>query len=245
MTEILKQDLQNLKCEGNIATLPTERLNDYAGLKKTLLKANGKYKRNTFEFPYPAKDIISSLLSGKTIDFKKEFQFFETPAELADRLANNFFYEKEEVDVLEPSAGHGALIDALRRSTSIKLNIDAVELSELNYQTLVKKYEEVRLFKEDFLTFNPKKKYDIIFANPPFAKNQDIDHIRKMYSLLKEGGRLISLASMSWTFGSQKKQVEFREWLENDVAANWYNLDNGAFKTSGTNGSGTVIEIDK
>lgn len=75
-------------------------------------------------------------------------------------------------------------------------------------------------------------------------KNQDIDHIKKMYSLLAKDGQLITIASSSWTFGSQKKQVEFKRWLEEDVAANWVDLEGGEFKSSGTNVKGTLITIN-
>lgn len=71
MKESLKEDLRALTCVENVATLPIEPLNNYAELKKVLTKACGKYKRNTFVFPYPAKNVVSALASGKNIDFKK------------------------------------------------------------------------------------------------------------------------------------------------------------------------------
>lgn len=249
MKESLKQDLSALTCKGNTATLPAEPLNNYAELKKVLTKACGKYKRNTFVFPYPAKQVVSALASGKNIDFKKEFQFFATPPELAERMANEIVWDKKHMDILEPSAGHGALIDAvLSQNKDVSKQFDAIELSELNEAVLRDKYRlngmQVMITQGDFLNIDFKKKYDIIVANPPFSKNQDIDHIRKMHSLLKDGGQLITIASKSWTFGSQKKQVEFREWLENDVAANWIDLDHGSFKSSGTNVAGVLITIN-
>jgi uncharacterized protein YecE (DUF72 family) len=72
---------------------------------------------------------------------------------------------------------------------------------------------------------------------PPFNKNQDIDHIQKMFSCLKKGGKLISIASKSWFYGNQKKQVAFREWLSM-LGATIEKIENGAFKKSGTNVGG-------
>ena len=163
-------------------------------------------------------------------------------------MTYEIIWDKKEIDMLEPSAGHGVFIDTiLKRCLPVKKNVDAVELSELNFSVLQDKYkdvENVNLIHGDFLEFHPGKKYDLIIANPPFSKNQDIDHVRKMYSLLKEGGQLITISSTSWTFGSQKKQVEFKNWLENDVVGDWIDLDRGSFKSSGTNVPGVLITIN-
>lgn len=249
MKETLKNDLMLLECDGNTAKLPKTQLNDYATLKTTLIKACGKYKRNAFEFPYPAKPVISALISGKVIDFKKEFQFFATPKELAESMANQILWDKSHFDILEPSAGHGALIDAvLNQNEAVSKRFDVIELSELNEAVLRDKYRsngmQVMITQGDFLSIDFAKKYDLIIANPPFSKNQDIDHIRKMYSLLKDGGQLITIASKSWTFGSQKKQVDFKGWLE-DIGADWFDLEQGSFKSSGTNVSGVLITVMK
>lgn len=251
MKETLKEDLRALTCVDNVATLPTKPLNNYAELKNVLTKACGKYKRNTFVFPTPAKDVVNTLVGGKTINFKKEFQFFATPPELADLMCEQIV-GLESGNVLEPSAGHGALIEALRRVRDRdQMCIHAVELSDLNFKVLSDKYGKewqgkphVKLIKGDFLTVELDGKFDLVIANPPFTKNQDIDHIRKMYSLLEEDGQLITVASQSWVHGSHKKQVEFKEWL-NEIGATWQEIDKGAFKSSGTNVSAVLITVHK
>lgn len=247
MKEALKQDLQSLTLEGNIAKLPTEPLNNYADLKKALIKACGKYKKNTFEFPYSAIDVIEKLLNGENTNFKKEFQFFATPQDLARFAAQYIIFDKSVINICEPGAGHGALIDAvLELNQDVQKNIDAVELSELNWDFLTDKYmdfDNVNVIKGDFLKFEPNKKYDLIFANPPFTNNQDIDHIKKMYSLLADNGQLITIASSSWTFGTQRKQTEFKEWVEE--LGTYQDLKKGSFKSSGTNVSGVLITIYK
>tara|TARA_R110000772_G_scaffold46279_3_gene105687 strand:+ start:594 stop:1322 length:729 start_codon:yes stop_codon:yes gene_type:complete len=233
MKDTLIEDLKALTTDGNNAFLPKEPLKDYAGLKTALTKANGKYSRNSFSFPYPAKAIIGMLISGKVIDFKKEFQFFHTDKTVAEQMINEILGYPERI--LEPSAGHGHLIDLLiERFPDSK--IDAVELSELNFSILKEKYKDnpnINLIQGDYLEFIPDKKYDLIFANPPFSKNQDIEHVLKMYSEMEESrGQLISIMSSSWTFGSQKKQVEFRTFAEENFTIR--TNDNGAFKSSGT-----------
>lgn len=244
ITEEIKEDLRALEVDDNIVRLPKEQLNDYAGLKKLLIKATGKYKRNTFEFPMPAGPIISTLLNGKIIDFKKEFQFFATPENVAEEMMNEVLGYPDRI--LEPSAGHGALIDAL---LNIRPNstVHALELSELNYEVLRDKYDyfnQVKVAQGDFLELTDKHEYDLIIANPPFSKNQDIDHVYKMYDLLAPGGRIITIMSTSWTFGQQHKQKQFREWIE-EVGATVRSNENGAFKSSGTMVNSVMVTIDK
>jgi phospholipid N-methyltransferase len=247
ISETLKEDLKSLRCEGNIAHLPSEQLNDYAGLKKVLTKATGKYTRNTFVFPVEAQAVVDKLIGGQSINFKKEFQFFATPPELAEYMCNQIvgnFAPK----VLEPSAGHGALIEAILKARP-EAEVEAVELSDINFRVLSEKWSEtidnVSVCQGDFLTMDfGSEKYDIVIANPPFSKNQDIDHIMKMYDLVKKGGQLITIASKSWTFGSQKKQEEFASFVD-DQASLCIELDQGAFKTSGTNVSAMLLVFNR
>jgi hypothetical protein len=244
MKQTLKEDLNALVCAGNVAKLPTEALNNYPELKKTLTKACGKYKKNTFEFPYPAQAVINRLMSGENIDFKKEFQFFATPSELADVVASYIIGFPEKMG--EFQAGHGALIDAVLK-ISPQIEVQAVELSELNFEVLKKKYkgaENVKITQGDFMTMDIKEKFPLIVANPPFTKSQDIDHVLKMYGLLGDGGRLITIMSKSWTFESQKKQKDFKQWIE-DVEALVVENGQGAFKTSGTGVNSVLVVIDK
>lgn len=76
------------KCttEGNVLFLPTEMLPNYAEVKRALLNAGGKYKRNSFVFPNDAKLYADRLMGGEKVNLKKEFQFFATPDKIADKL---------------------------------------------------------------------------------------------------------------------------------------------------------------
>lgn len=246
MNQNLKEDLKNLVCEGNIAKLPIAPLNNYRELKNILLKACGKYQRNTFIFPFSAQVVINRLLIGEIIDFKKEFQFFETPEKIADYMTSQIIgLLDDNIEFLEPQAGRGALINAVLKIRP-NVNVTAIELSDLNHEILKELYPNINLKKADFLSENFEgKKFDLIVANPPFSKNQDIDHVKKMYSLLKKGGQLITIMSTSWTFGSQKKQVEFKNWLENEVFGDIIENGQGAFKTSGTMVSSVLVIINK
>jgi 16S rRNA G1207 methylase RsmC len=98
---------------------------------------------------------------------------------------------------------------------------------------------------DDFLNLESSC-FDLIIANPPFTNNQDIDHVRKMYSVLDDGGRMIVITSVFWVHGSQKKQQEFKKWLYNDVnLVHEETLPAGTFKQSGTIIETMLLVIDK
>lgn len=238
--------LQQCTVEGNVVKLPSVQLdrNEYLDVKKKLELIGGSWKGGKvsgFVFKEDPTDLLAEVAGGENRNIKKEFQFFATPDELADRLVELAQVEEGQ-RILEPSAGQGAIVKAINRATGGE-TVYCYELLPLN-QTFLKKITTVALLGDDFLQHEGEEKFDRIIANPPFTKNQDIDHIKKMYSLLRKGGRLVSIASPSWTFGSQKKQVDFKEWL-GEIGATVEELPAGAFKESGTNIKAMLIIINK
>ena len=101
-----------------------------------------------------------------------------------------------------------------------------------------------RLVGYDFMGNVAGEHYSKIIANPPFSKNQDIDHIYQMYINLVRGGRLVSIASNHWFLSQNKKEIIFREWLE-EKQTEIIKLDSGEFKESGTTISCCIILINK
>lgn len=239
--------LQRCIIEDKVVKLPDIQLDGklYLEVKKALELIGGKWKGGKvygFIFQSDPTDLLSQIASGENRNLKKEFQFFVTPSHLADQLV-----ELAEVNdtqmILEPSAGQGAIIEAIeRRLGSGKGNIVAIELMDVNCAILNQKGYHVE--QEDFLSTPNQPIYDRIIANPPFSKNRDIDHIRRMYECLKDGGRIVSVASNHWKDSTNKKEVEFRNWL-NEIGAEIKNIPSGTFKESGTNISACIIIINK
>ena len=120
---------------------------------------------------------------------------------------------EEGNSILEPSAGEGRIIDRLYQTHSFSnLSIDCIELNREKVAVLQsKKYNAVQA---DFLTHPIEKEYERIIACPPFKKNIDLLHIRKMYHCLKRKGIMVSLTSPYWLTNNEAHQVEFREWLK-------------------------------
>lgn len=243
----LQESLSKCKIDGNVLSLPPisdGMLPNYQEVRKALLNAGAVYKRNTFVFPNAAQPYIDKLLNGTKVNIKKEFQFFGTPKPLAQRLVK-LAKPKQNHRLLEPEAGQAAIVDAII-SVLPSVFVDVCEIFEVNINILGK-HPNIHFICEDFLKI-PKQYvgyYDRIIANPPFNKNQDIDHIRKMYECLKEdGGRIVSMASNHWRNSSNKKEAAFKQWLD-DLGANIINVEAGEFKDSGTSVATCIVVIDK
>ena len=148
---------------------------------------------------------------------------------------------KQHDTILEPSAGQGAIIKAINQACDCVP--DCFELMDVNVAILNKSGLRFNLIGDDFFKHDDKT-YTKIIANPPFAKNQDIDHLKEMFKVLSRGGRLVCITSESWVNGRQKKQVAFREWLD-DINAEVIDVEKGAFKESGTMVGCKIVLINK
>ena len=138
--------------------------------------------------------------------------------------------------VLEPSAGLGAIADKVNASV-------CVEKNEERARYLASKGHEV--CHCDFLNdYNPIYLFDAIYMNPPFEEGQDIVHVWKAYSLLENGGSLVSVMSEGPFFRKDKQAIEFRNWLKEK---NGYSerLPEGSFKESGTGVNARLVLIHK
>lgn len=238
-----KEILHQCTVEGNIVKLPGIQLErkEYIEVKKHLELIGGKWKGGKvqgFVFETNPSDLLAQISNGEKRNLKKEFQFFETPDFLADRLVELAEIKDKDV-VLEPSAGRGAIVRAIHRKFPA-MDVFGYELMDIN-QTFLAKLNHFKLLGSDFLK-ECNTDFDIIIANPPFSKNQDIVHVMKMFSHLKPGGRLVSIISPHYEFASGKKEATFRKWLE-EVEADIHPVDTGTFKDSGTMIESRIIVV--
>lgn len=243
MTKI--EVLQSCTVEGNVVKLPNVQLDRklYQEVAKSLELIGGKWKGGKiygFVFETDPSDLLKQIVNGERRNLKKEFQFFATPENLADELVQ--LADLKEYDViLEPSAGQGAIIKAINKVCGVIP--DCFELMDVNRIVLQKSGLRFNLIGDDFLQHSGNL-YSKIVANPPFSKNQDIDHLYEMYKCLSSVGRLVCIVSESCIIGTQKKQVEFQKWLI-EVNAEIIDIERGSFKESGTLVGGKIIIINK
>lgn len=240
--------LKGCTVEGNIVKLPNILMERklYQDVAKSLELIGGKWKGGKiagFVFNTDPSDLLFEIANGEKRNLKKEYQFFATPSELADRLVMLSEINGNHT-VLEPSAGQGAIIEAINR-THPDLSVDCYELMDINH-IFLNKISTANLIGEDFLTSDKGKKYDRIIANPPFSKNQDITHLKEMYERLNDNGILVCITSTHWYKCDNKTEIHFRNWLDSlDNEAEIREIEQGAFKESGTKVGGFIVKIKK
>ena len=242
----VEEILKHCTLENNILKLPQVQFNkkSYAEAKKWIEEAGGSWqggKVQGFTFPFNPERIFSILKEGKRCNLQQDYQFFETPADVADWLVMLAGGINEDDTVMEPSAGRGALIKAIHRACPSVI-VECYELMPENREFL-HSLSNVMLLDEDF-TKDSVGNYTKIIANPPFSGNQDIDHVKLMYERLEQGGTLAAITSQHWKLSSEKKCDLFRKWLE-EVHGEIFEIAAGEFKESGTTVSTMAVVIKK
>ena len=243
----VEEILKHCTLEDNVLKLPQVQFNkkSYAEAKKWIEEAGGSWKGGKvqgFIFPFNPERVFSILNEGKRCNLAQEYQFFETPDEVADWLVMLSGGIHERDAVLEPSAGRGALVKAIHRS-SPDVVVDCYEMMPENKE-LLSQLRGVNIIGDDFTESTTGKKYTKIIANPPFSGNQDIRHVRMMYDMLEPGGTLASITSAHWEFAEENTCRDFRRWLE-DVGGCKYEIESGSFKESGTGIKTLAVVIKK
>ncbi len=147
--------------------------------------------------------------------------------------------------VLEPSCGKGDLADVVSEA-GVKV-LYGLELNR-DMERYLKGKPYTTMVGIDFLDFAKDDgighEWNRIVMNPPFTKQQDIDHILAAYDILAPGGILVSVVSEAPFFWSNKKAIAFREFLDSH-GAEMVRLDEGAFKESGMMVRTRLIKLEK
>ncbi len=227
------------KCEDLLFFLPDTQLERklYVSVNKVLVDLGGKWNRGkqAHVFTISPADIIDEIcITGEYTSRKKELQFFETPEDIARDLVEYADIQPGEM-VLEPSAGHGRIAKLLPYPLCI-------EIDKLNCEVL--RGKGIPCLEFDFMDDKCLQGFeliDVVVANPPFTKQQDIDHVTKMISLAQR--RVVAIMSASMLWRDNVKAVQFRQ-LIGQYDYDIIELSEGAFKESGTNIKTVILVLD-
>lgn len=226
--------LGNSQVDGDKLYLPAGQLDRslYVAVNKVLEAIGGKWNRKAKAhlFDKPIEDILEEvLLTGQYVNAKTEYQFFETPEPLAGDLVLLADIRRGET-CLEPSAGKGAIARYMPNPDCVELHPGCREyLTEHGFKVVA----------DDFLLFN--QPYDVIVANPPFSKQQDVDHVAHMIELARH--RVVSVMSASVKFRTNRKTQEFRALLAL-LNGRIIDLPEGSFEASGTGVNAVVVTCE-
>lgn len=209
----------------------------YERTNKALTVMGGKWNKGKggHVFVSDPRAQVEGLISSGIVIVERD-GFFPTPTTVIDRMFDMLF---PFGTVLEPSAGIGAIADAL--STIVpKSDITCVEKNANRCAILQAKGYTAK--NEDFMFYSPSREFDVAFMNPPFESQQDIDHVLRAESMVTFG--LVAVMSEGAFFRTDAKSVEFRKHLLS-VNARVEELPENAFKESGTGVRTRLIMIRK
>lgn len=237
--------LKQCTIDGNVVKLPSIQLERslYQDVAKSINLIGGKWKGGKvsgFVFDTDPTDLLNQITNGGERNLKKEFQFFATPAPLAKRMVEIAAIEEYDL-ILEPSAGQGAIINAIQGKHNSLVHY--CELMNIN-QSFLSKIPNTTFLKDNFLLLNTPDLFHKIIANPPFSNNQDIKHILHMWQTLAPGGTLVTISSRHWEFSNNKQEVNFQTFLTTHNAKIEL-LPPNIFKESGTSIETNLIIINK
>lgn len=130
--------------------------------------------------------------------FKENPDFYPTPKTLINKMLSKLDFKCIQ-SVLEPSAGKGDLVEAIKKKFEYSqyssynreknYDIDAIEIDN-NLQYILQG-KQLRLVHDDYLTYNTYKKYDAIIMNPPFSTGDK--HLIKAINMQESGGKIVCL----------------------------------------------------
>ncbi|MDI9325404.1 MAG: class I SAM-dependent methyltransferase [Alphaproteobacteria bacterium] len=120
------------------------------------------------------------------------------------------FWENKNIKVLDPCCGNGNFHAYIRTKTDLS-NLYFNEINEKRIKNLKKYFgNSINLTQQDFLTFSNENKFDLIVANPPYAKFMDADNrasknhnlsrdfIEKALDIVKDGGYILFIVPNNW-----------------------------------------------
>lgn len=235
VTDALKQ----MTIEGNVAKA-TRQLDRklWVQLDQILNILGGKWNKKAkgHVFDDDPSDLIGNVILTGKVTKPENYGFFPTPQALASEVVKLAEIEPW-MTVLEPSAGIGNLCDEIARFST---KISCFELQDKNVKVLAGKGYQVTT--GDFMEMEPCGSFDLVIMNPPFEKQQDVKHVMHACGFLRPGGRLVAIMSPSFTFRSDKRSADFREFVEKYG----YYRENpaGSFKESGTGVNTVTVVLD-
>jgi len=166
--------------------------------------------------------------------------YFATPEPLGLKMVE-WGNARPNDEMLEPSAGHGAIARFFPKHCNNKLiepSVDlAAELSVAVGDVKVGKFEDHHVVN----------KYDVIVMNPPFGSGGKIavEHLAKAFEHLRDGGRVVALFPAGGMADKRFERWFYDEKLKGAYLVADLALPNCTFSRAGTKVMTRVVVIDR
>ena len=154
---------------------------------------------------------------------RKPYDFYATPVDVVKNFLSN--YKLPEGDILEPSAGNGNIIQAIKDFGYLN-NITAIELREEETDKLKEIADEVII--SDFLKLKLDKEYSVIIGNPPYTYAKEF--MDNCFEIANENTVIIML--LRTAFLESKKRFDF--WQQHPLSGLYVLSKRPSFTGKGT-----------
>lgn len=247
------------RTEGRRLFLDGERLDPdlYARVARVLKECGGPWSRRDQAHVFPdadAAEVVAGILTlDRVVSAKERQQWYATPAEIVERLVVRAGL-MDHMEVLEPSAGQGAIVKAV---VAEGCAVDAIEMAP--HRAAVLSAAGARKVQcADFLTVPPHPVYHRVIMNPPFTGNQDVRHVLHALRFLLPGGWLVSVMAAGIRYRDDKGSRKIRALADGVITPHAgtdesplrvrfesyiIDLPDGAFRESGTDMATVMVEI--
>lgn len=216
----------------------------YEAINKVLEACGGKWNRTAkaHVFSEDPTDVLDTvMLTGEVANKKKDLDQFDSPQDVIDIILDRAGIEDmmDAPETLEPSAGVGMLATAAAERGAV---VTCIELDPKRCDVLRENPTVHKVIQEDFLNVEPIREYSLIVMNPPFSRQQDIDHVMHAVKFLDHGGTIVAVMSAGVMFRENRKAVQFREAVIG-WGGTFEKLPEKAFASSGTNVNTVLLKM--
>ena len=133
------------------------------------------------------------IINSKMLrEYKKKYNFFETPKKLAQKAAQLLDVQYGSI-ILEPSAGTGSLLHSCRKILHESVKYHYCEVQE-EFTPFLSEFKRVG---DDFLKYRPAILYDAVIMNPPYKNSSAEKHIDHAWDCLNPGGKIVAIVGLS------------------------------------------------
>ncbi|WP_075662473.1 methyltransferase [Streptomyces acidiscabies] len=157
-------------------------------------------------FPFAAADAIAGLLATGEVITDVDRGYFPTPKPLVEQLLDLAELEAG-CEVLEPSAGRGAIAEAAAARGAV---VDCIELDTARAEHIRAGGYAREVTAADFFNVKVQRRYQRVIMNPPFADRQDIRHVQRALRFVQPGGLVVAVMYGSLPYRSDRKAKDFR-----------------------------------
>jgi len=188
-----------------------------------LLKNSGKMNNENFVTLKNGYENLKKFLDK--LNFQ-EYHFVNsndicTPMGCVEEMINTipqYFWKKKNLKILDPCAGNGNFHAYIIQKTKLK-NLWFNDINQKRLENIKKIFgEKANIMENDFLTFKDKEEYDLVVANPPYAKftngkrtaknhNLSRDFILKALNVTKKNGYILFIVPDNWMSYADNNKV--------------------------------------